>query len=334
MRTYQFSRFGLENLELAPGDLPEPGPGEVRVRMKAWSLNYRDLLVVTGGYNPRLALPAVPLSDGAGEVSAVGADVDAVRVGDRVATHFVSGWIDGPYRADYVTSTLGTPAAGVAAEEVVLPAQAVVPVPAGYDLVQAATLPIAALTAWNALVTVGHLEAGQTVLTLGTGGVSIFALQMAKAMGAQVIITSSSDEKLARARELGADGLINYRKQEDWAKQVLAITDRAGADIVVENGGVGTLSQSLRATRAGGVVAMLGALTGLRGEVDIAPVLMMRLTIAGILVGSREAFVAMNAFLGEHRIEPVISDRFPFDRLPDALAHLKAGEHFGKIVLE
>jgi len=334
MRRYAFSGFGLENLELAATDIPEPGPGEVRVRMKAWSLNYRDLLVVTGGYNPRLKMPAVPLSDGAGVVSAVGSDVVDVHVGDRVATHFVSGWIEGPYRAEYVNTTLGTPGAGVAAEEVVLPAGAVVPIPEGYGFAEAATLPIAALTAWNALVTVGNLAPGQTVLTLGTGGVSIFALQMAKAMGARVIVTSASDEKLARARGLGADGLVNYATNADWARKVLEITDRAGADIVVENGGIGTLSQSLRATRAGGVVALLGALTGLQGEVNIAPVLMMRLRIAGILVGSREAFLAMNAFLGERRIEPVISDRFPFDRLPEALHHLKAGKHFGKIVLE
>ena len=333
MRRYAFSQFGLDHLHVQEVDLPTPGPGEVRVAMKAWSINYRDLLVVSGGYNPRLKLPATPLSDGAGVVTAVGDGVEDVAVDDRVTSHFVSGWQKGPYRAEYVNTTLGTPSIGVAAEEVVLPATAVVPMPASYDFAEAATLPIAALTAWNVLVVEGHLQPGQTVLTLGTGGVSVFALQMARAMGAEVIITSSSHEKLERCRELGAGCLINYRERPDWEKDVLEFTGRLGVDVVVENGGIQTLSHSIRATRAGGTIGLLGALTGLFGEVNIAPVLMMRLKIAGILVGSREAFLEMNAFLEEKKIRPVIGERFPFDRLPDALNHMKQGQHMGKIVL-
>jgi NADPH:quinone reductase-like Zn-dependent oxidoreductase len=334
MRAYRFDSFGLENLRRQETERPEPGPGEVRVELKALSLNYRDLMVVTGAYNPRLPLPATPVSDGAGVVSAVGEGVTALRAGDRVVSHFVSGWIDGPYRAGYVNTTLGLPAAGLAAEHVVLPATAVLPIPEGYDFAEAATLPIAALTAWNALVTEGHLEPGRTVLTLGTGGVSVFALQMAKALGARVVITSSSDEKLARCRELGADGTVNYRKHPAWDKKVRELTDGEGAHVVVENGGIGTLSTSLRATAAGGTVALLGALTGLAGEVNVAPVLMMRIRIAGILVGSRASFEEMNAFLVRERIRPVISDRFPFERLPDAFTHLRSGTHFGKVVVD
>lgn len=333
MKQYTFTTFGLENLCINDVAVPEPGPGEIRVSMKAWSLNYRDLLVVTGAYNPRLPLPQAPLSDGAGVVSAVGEGVTDVAVGDRVVSHFVSGWIDGPYEARHVTTTLGAPATGVAAEEVVLPSHAVVPIPDGFDFAAAATLPIAALTAWNAIVVEGGLQPGQTVLTLGTGGVSIFALQLAKAMGARVIITSSSDTKLARCRDLGADGTINYRDEPKWDKQVLKLTAGEGAHVVVENGGAGTLTQSLRATRAGGTVGLLGALTGLTAQVNIAPVLMMRLRIAGILVGSRAQFLDLNAFLSERHIDPVVSDRFAFDQLADALAHMQAGKHFGKIVL-
>ncbi len=333
MRAYQLDRFALDHLHLADMPDPVPGPGEVAVDMRALSLNYRDLLVIRGQYNPNLRLPATPISDGAGVVSAVGPDVRGLRAGDAVMTHFVAGWIDGPFREQYVATTLGLPAAGVAAERVVLPAQALLPLPAGFDFQQAATLPIAALTAWSALVTEGNLQPGQVVLTLGTGGVSVFALQLAKAMNATVIITSSSDEKLARARELGADHTINYRTRPDWHREVLRLTGGRGADITVENGGAGTLSQSLRATRAGGVVAMLGALTGLSADVNLAPVLMKRLRICGIMVDSRAAFERLCAFLAQHPLEPVIDRVFPFEQLPDALRWMETGRHVGKIVV-
>lgn len=333
MRKYLFRAFGVENLEVVSAPEVAPGPGEVVIDVQALSLNYRDLLVVKGLYNPALRLPATPLSDGAGVVAAVGPGVTRVRPGDRVTSHFISAWLDGPFRQHYTATTLGTPAVGLAAERVVLPAEAVVPWPAGYDALQAATLPIAALTAWSALVTVGRLQPGQTVLTLGTGGVSIWALQLAKALGCRVIITSSRDDKLARARALGADETINYRTTPDWEAAVQKLTGGEGADLTVENGGPGTLDRSMKATRAGGIVALLGALTGRQGPVTTGLILMKRLNIHGIMVDSRAAFEAMNRFIEQHQIKPVIDRRFTFEQLPDALRCMEAGEHFGKIVV-
>ncbi len=332
MRAYRFAAFGLEHLKLEEVPAPRPGPGEIVLDVKSVSLNYRDLLVIKGLYNPRLRLPAVPLSDGAGVISAVGPGVTRVRVGDRVMSHFVSGWIDGPFKQEYLGTTLGTPAAGLAAEQVVLPAEAVVPVPAGYDFEQAATLPIAALTAWSALQTVGRVQPGQAILTLGTGGVSIFAVQFAKALGARVIITSRGDAKLDRARALGADHTINYARTPDWEQAVLEYTGGVGVDLTVETTGPGTLDRSLKATRAGGIVALLGALTGRQGPVTTGLILMKRLRIEGIMVDSRAAFEAMNRFLEARRIAPVIDRRYRFEQLPDALRCMEAGEHFGKIV--
>ena len=334
MRAYRLDGFGLEHLKLAEIGPPRPGPGEVLIDVKALSLNFRDLLVVEGLYNPKLKLPAVPISDGAGIVAAVGEDVRRVKVGDQVVSHFVSGWIDGPFKAEYVGTTLGLPRAGLAAAQVALPAEAVLPLPAGYDFAQAATLPIAALTAWSVLVTKAKLAAGQTVLTLGTGGVSIFALQFAKTMGANVVITSSSDAKLERARQLGADHTINYRAHPDWEKQVLKLTGGRGVDVTVETGGAGTLNHSMKAAAAGGMIGMLGALTGLKGDVELAPVLMKRLRIVGILVDSRAAFEEMHRFIEQNAIRPVIDRVYPFEQLPDALRLMKAGGHFGKIVVE
>ncbi len=333
MRSYQLHAFGIEHLRIVDTPLPTPGPGQVALDIQALSLNYRDLLVLKGLYNPALRLPATPISDAAGIVAAVGPGVTCARVGDQVMSHFVSGWIDGPFSTRYLATTLGTPAAGMAAERVVLPEHAVVPCPARLSPQQAATLPIAALTAWSALVTVGHVQPGQTILTLGTGGVSIFALQLAKAMGLRVIITSSSDEKLERARALGADGTINYRTHPEWEAKVLAATGGEGVDLVVENGGPGTLDRSMKATRAGGIIALLGALTGRQGPVTTGLILMKRLNIHGIMVDSRSAFEAMCRFMDAHPIEPVIDRVFPFEGLVDALRCMESGEHFGKIVV-
>jgi len=333
VRAYHFAEFGIDHLKLETEPPPSPGPGEVIVEVKAISLNFRDLMVVKGVYNPKLALPARPISDGAGVVAAVGEGVTGVRVGDRVVSHFISGWIDGPFRAEYGPTTLGTPRPGLACEQVALPAQAVLSIPAKYDFAQASTLPIAALTAWSALVTEGNVQARQTVLTLGTGGVSLFAVQLAKARGARVIVTSSSEEKLARVRALGADHTINYRAREDWDTAVLEATGGFGADLTVETGGAGTLPRSLKATRAGGKVCFLGALTGLKTELNLATLMMKRLHLAGMFVDSRAAFEAMNRFLEEHAIEPVIDRRFAFEQLPEALRCMERGEHFGKIVL-
>jgi len=333
MRAYQLGTFGLENLTLGNLPAPQPAPGQVLVDVKALSLNYRDLLVVKGLYNPGLKLPATPISDGAGVVAAVGPGVTRLRVGDRVMSHFVAPWLDGPFRQEYLAGTLGTPGPGLAAEQVALPADAVLPLPAGYSFEQAATLPIAALTAWSALVTVGNVQAGETVLTLGTGGVAIFTLQLAKALGAKVVITSRSDEKLARARRLGADHTVNYATTPDWELSVLECTGGQGVDLTVETAGPGTLDRSMRATRAAGTIALLGALTGRQGPVTTGLILMKRLRIGGILVDSRSAFEALVRFIEQKRIEPVIDQRFGFDALPDAFRCMEAGRHFGKIVV-
>ncbi len=333
MRAYRLAAFGLENLKLE--NLPDqrPGQGQIVVDLKALSLNYRDLLVVKGAYNPGLKLPITPISDGAGVISAVGPGVTRVRVGDRIMSHFIAGWLDGPFRQEYLATTLGTPGPGLAAEQVVLPADAAVPLPAGYSFEQAATLPIAALTAWSALVTVGNVQPGQTVLTLGTGGVAIFTLQLAKALGAKVVITSRSDEKLARTRRLGADHTVNYVATPDWELSVLDFTGGQGVDLTVETAGPGTLDRSMRATRAGGTIALLGALTGRQGTVTTGLILMKRLHIGGIMVDSRAAFEALVRFIEQHRIEPVIDQHFGFESLVDAFRCMEAAKHFGKIAV-
>ncbi len=333
MRAYHLTSFGIEGLRLVETPVPQPGPGEILVDVQALSLNYRDLLVIQGAYNPKLTLPAVPVSDGAGVVAAVGPDVSRVRVGDRVMSHFVADWQDGPYRHEYLGTALGTPGPGLAAEQVVLPETAVLPLPKGYDYAQAATLPIAALTAWSALVTVGQAEAGQTVLTLGTGGVAIFALQLARLMELNVIITSRSDAKLARCRELGATHTINYATRTDWDQAVLELTGGVGVDLTVETAGPGTLDQSMKATRAGGRIALLGALTGRCGAVTTGLILMKRLNIHGIMVDSRRAFEDLVRFVERWNLRPVIDRRYAFDQLPEALRCMEAGEHFGKIVV-
>jgi NADPH:quinone reductase-like Zn-dependent oxidoreductase len=333
MYAYQLSGFGIEHLARIECDPPRPGPNEVLVRLHALSLNFRDLLVVRGMYNPKLKLPATPISDGAGEVVAVGDRVSEFRVGDRVVSHFVTAWQGGPFQAGYIQSSLGTPGPGLAAELVSLPPSALVPMPGDYDYAQAATLPIAALTAWSSLVTIGPVHSGQTVLTLGTGGVSIFALQIARLYGANVIITSSSDAKLEKTRALGADHTINYKTTPDWEKTVVELTGE-GVDRVIETGGAGTLDQSMRAVRGGGTLAVLGALTGVQAPVTTALILMKRLNIHGIYVDSRSAFQDMIAFIEMTGLQPVISDRFPFSELPAAFHHLEAGRHFGKVVVE
>lgn len=333
MRAYQFDRFDLDTLRLVDQPDPHPGRGQIVLAPRALSLNYRDLLVITGRYNPKLRLPATPVSDAAGTVVAVGDGVSGLAVGDAVLTHFLCDWVDGPFRSEYLATTLGTPGPGLAAECVCLPEQAVVKMPPALTFEQAATLPIAALTAWSALVTEGGVGAGQTILTLGTGGVSLWALLLGKARGATVVITSRSDEKLARARQFGADHTINYATNPDWDRAVLDLTNGCGVDLVVENGGAGTLTQSLAAVRAGGTVAFLGALTGLAGKVNLANVLMKRIHIAGILVDSRQHLCQMLTFIEQHDLLPVISDTFAFDDLPAALRHMQAGAHFGKIVI-
>jgi len=333
MKTYQYSKLGLENLALTECDEPKAAPREVVVKFHAASLNYRDLLFAAGLYNPRPNLPAVPLSDGAGEITAVGAGVTQWKVGDRVCPCFFQDWIEGPRTADKSRSALGAGERdGVLREYGEFHEEGLIRIPGDLSYEEAATLPCAALTAWHALVSIGNLKAGDTVLTLGTGGVSIFAIQFAKLHGARVIATSGSDEKLARARELGADETINYRNTPDWDKEVLRLTDGAGVDTVVEVGGAGTLAKSVNAARIGGLVALIGVLANGSG-LDPMRVLMKSIRLQGIFVGSRRMFTEMNTAITVNRLKPVIDKTFAFDQAREALEFMKAGSHFGKIVI-
>ncbi len=335
MRSYQITdAFGLDHLTLVERPDPvEPGHGQVRVRMRAVSLNYRDLLMVRGHYNPRQPLPLVPCSDGAGVVEAVGPGVSRWQVGDRVMGIFAQDWIDGDPDAVALRSTLGGPLNGTLTEVRNFSEHGLVATPDYLSDVEAATLPCAALTAWSAMATYGDVKAGDTVLTLGTGGVSIFAVQLARAMGARVIVTSSSDDKLERARELGAHEGVNYRTHERWSDQVLELTDGRGVDHVIEVGGAGTLDQSVRSVRPGGHIALIGVLAGGADPVHLTRVLMRNIRIQGILVGSRAGFEAMNRALSVHRVQPVVDRVFDFGEARAAFDHLASGSHLGKVVI-
>jgi NADPH:quinone reductase-like Zn-dependent oxidoreductase len=325
--------FGLDNLAVTERPDPRPGHGEVLVRVRAVSLNYRDLLTVRGQYNPKQKLPLIPCSDGAGEVVEVGEGVTRVKVGEHVGANFAQRWISGAPTRDKLRSTLGGPLDGMLAELVVLSAEGVVRVPAHLSDEEAATLPCAGLTAWSSLVTDGRLTAGDTVLLQGTGGVSIFALQFAKLLGLRAIITSSSDEKLERARSLGADAGINYRQTPDWSAKVKELTGGTGVDLVVEVGGAGTLEQSLRAVRIGGTVCLMGVLAGNALELPLPLIFMQRLRLQGILVGSREDFEAMSRAIVLHQLHPVVDRVFPFEETRAALELMDRGGHFGKICI-
>lgn len=332
MKAWQIvSDGGIDALHLADVETPEPGPGEVRVKITASSINFRDLMTIKDPVARNLPYPRVPNSDGAGTVTAVGAGVTGLKVGDRVASCFFQDWPAGPCSVDVMNSALGGALDGVLAEEVVLKAGGVIPVPEHLSLEQAATLPCAALTAWHALAEVGGVTAGDTVLLLGTGGVSIFALQFAKLMGARVILTSSSDAKLERAKAMGADDTVNYRTHPDWQDAVMDLTGGVGADVTVEVGGAGTLTRSIAATRVGGAIGLIGVLTG--GEIN--PTLIMRksLKVQGIYVGSYRMFADMNAAIALHRLEPVIDQTFAFDDAKSAYRAMEAAGHFGKIVI-
>jgi NADPH:quinone reductase-like Zn-dependent oxidoreductase len=325
--------FGLEALTLTERSTPAVQAGTVLVEMKAASLNYRDLLVTLGKYNPRMALPRVPLSDGVGVVAAVGEGVRSVKVGDRVAGCFFQNWVDGTLSEEGARTTLGGDRDGMLAEQVLLDENGVVPVPAHLSDEEAATLPCAGLTAWSALVSYGGLKAGDTVLVQGTGGVSIFALQFARLMGARVIVTSSSDEKLARAKALGASAFVNYRTHPKWEEQVRELTGGMGVDHVVEVGGAGTLAQSFKAVRRSGRISVIGVLSGAAAEVNPMPVLMRGLTLQGIFVGNRRMFLDMNRALETSALKPVVDRVFPFAEAKEALRYLQSGAHFGKVVI-
>jgi NADPH:quinone reductase-like Zn-dependent oxidoreductase len=300
--------------------------------MRAWSLNYRDLLVVKGQYNPRLRLPMVPLSDGVGEVAALGDGVTRVPAGERVAGAFMPGWVAGDLTEAKAKSALGGGGTGMLAEYVVLPEEGVVPVPRHLSDEEAACLPCAGVTAWHALVPAGRVKAGDVVLTQGTGGVSLFALQFARLLGARVIVTSSSDAKLDRARRMGASDGINYKSTPEWGRAARELTGDAGVDHVVELGGAGTFGESLRAARMGGHVSLIGVLSG-GGQVNPLPVLMKNVRVQGIYVGSREMFEAMNRAVALHGLRPVVDRAFPFAEAREALRYLESAAHFGKIAL-
>lgn len=334
MRAYEIRQAtGIEGVVLnEQRPMPQAGHGEIKIRVLAASLNYRDLLVAKGLYRGSLKERVIPLSDGAGEVVDVGPGVSRFKSGDRVMGAFFQGWTAGGITAASTANALGGARDGMLAEYVVLPETGVIHTPAYLTDAQAATLPCAALTAWNAIAEVAKVRAGETVLVLGTGGVSLFALQFAKMHGARVILTSSSDAKLDRAKALGADSLINYREMPDWDKTVAALTEGCGVDLVVEVGGPGTLERSIRSTRVGGAIAMIGVVTG-SGQIDPRPLISRAIRLQGVYVGSVEMFRAMNAAIASHELAPVIDRTFPFERAHDAFAYLAKGEHFGKVVI-
>jgi NADPH:quinone reductase-like Zn-dependent oxidoreductase len=288
--------------------------------------------MVRGHYDPRQPLPLIPCSDGVGEVVALGEGVTRVQVGDRVCPIFAQAWRSGEPTPEKLRSTLGGPLDGTLCEEMVVSENSVAKVPSHLDDCEAATLPCAAVTAWSALVTLGQIKPGDTVLVQGTGGVSIFALQFAKLMGASVIATSSSDDKLERLKKLGADELINYKQVPDWGKAVRKYTQH-GVDHIIEVGGANTLQQSLKAIRTGGHISLIGVLSGVNSNINILPILMQQIRIQGVLVGHRESFEAMNRAIEQHQLRPVIDKIFAWQKSDEAFQHLASGQHFGKVCI-
>jgi NADPH:quinone reductase-like Zn-dependent oxidoreductase len=334
MKRYELRETkGIESLKAADAPTPKPGPGQALVRVRAVSLNYRDLLVVSGMYPGPLPLPMVPTSDGAGEIVEVGPGVDGWKVGDRVAGAFFEAWGSGRLTEREMATARGGSAQGMLAEYVSSSADGLVRIPDHLSFEEAATLPCAALTVWHALFEVEPLRPGETVLVLGTGGVSIFALQFAVMAGAHAIVTSSSDVKLERARALGATATINYKKTPDWEIPVREATGGVGVDRVMEVGGPGTFQKSLAALRMGGRLSVIGILTGFSGGVEIVPVLVGSLHVDGIYVGSREMFESMNRAIAGAKLLPVIDRVFPFAEAPAAYRYLRSGAHFGKVVI-
>ena len=332
MQVFELQKFGLDGLVKSDRPIPTPGYGEVLVKLKAASLNYRDLLVIKGLYNPNLSLPLIPLSDGVGEVVEVGENVTKVKKGDRVAGIFMQDWLSSHLTKKAAKSALGAEVDGVLAEYVVFPEDGLITIPPHLTDEEAATLPCAGVTAWNALIE-GGLKPGDTVLILGTGGVSLFSLQFAQMAGARVIATSSSDEKLARVKGLGAFAGINYQTTPDWEKKVLTLTEGVGVDYVVEVGGAGTLAKSLKAVRFGGNISLIGVLAGTQAQVNPLLAVMKGISIRGIYVGSKAMFTAMNKAIAHNQIRPLVDRNFPVTEIVAALKYLESGSHFGKISL-
>ena len=335
MRAYQLPKGGAGIDALVKVERPDPKPAyrQVVVKVKACSINFRDLGIVRGTYRMPVRANLIPLSDGAGEVIEVGPGVTRVKVGNRVAGCFFQRWAGGEAPADVHASALGGGIDGMLAEYAVLEEDGVVKIPAHLSLEEGATLPCAAVTVWNAMMEHAKLIAGQTVLLQGTGGVSIFGLQLARTMGIQVIITSSSDDKLARAKALGANHGINYKRTPDWEKAALGLTDGRGVDHVVEVGGAATLARSFGAIRVGGKISMIGGLSGPATELNPGLIFARRANVQGISVGSMQMFEAMGRAIAASGIKPVVDKVFPFDEAQAAYRHMVSGAHFGKIVI-
>lgn len=323
---------GLDNLYLDKAEAGAPGPGEIRVELHATSLNFHDLMVVKG------MIPAeegrIPMSDGGGIITAIGAGVTEFAVGDHVASTFFPEWLAGEAVAEFMRLVPGDRSDGYAREAVTAPATWFTKAPKGYTHAEAATLTCAGLTAWRALVVNGNMKSGDTVLVQGTGGVSIFALQFAKAAGATVIATSSSDAKIERLKALGADHTINYRSEPNWGDAAKKFTGGRGVDHVVEIGGAGTMAQSIRASKIGGHIALIGVLAGFQGDVSTVTIMGMQLRVQGLTVGSRQSQQDMIRAIDANGIRPVIDSSFPLERLADAFRHQESNTHFGKICVE
>jgi len=334
MKAYHLTNLsGTGALAMTEADKPEAGPGEVRVRIEAASVNYRDLLVLAragqGGLEGR-----IPLSDGAGVVDAVGLNVKNWQIGDRVAASFFRDWIKGPFRAAYMPSALGgSTTDGVLAEYVVLPEEALVRIPEHLSADEAAALPCAAVTAWHGLVTRGGMKAGDTLLVQGTGGVALFGLQFAVALGARVILLSSSNAKLEKARALGASILINYRETPEWDVAVMDATQGCGATHILELGGPTTYDRSIRAVASSGKIVQIGGLSGFAPTPNLARIQTENADIIGVTVGSVEHFEAMNAFVSRHALRPIIDRTFAFGEAAAALEFVRSGQHFGKVII-
>ncbi len=335
MEAYVISEeFGLENLKRVERDRPTPASDEVLVRMRAVSPNYRDVLMIQGAYNPNQPLPLIPFSDGVGVIESCGDDVERVAAGDRVCPIFAQDWLSGRPTKPKLKSALGGPRDGTLCEYMAVPARSVVSVPDSLTDAEAATLPCAGLTAWNALVEQEGISPGETVATLGTGGVSSFALQIANQIGARTIITSSSDEKLERMRALGADETINYRKNDDWGETMRELTDGVGVDHVVEVGGADTLPKSVGAVRPGGEVSLIGVLSGTIDDFNVIPVLMQNIRIQGVIVGHREMFERFCDALETADWRPLVDRTYGFDDVHSALNYIIEGNHIGKVAIE
>lgn len=335
MRIHQIEGdWGIEHLRMSTRPDPTPGPGQVLLRMRASSLNYRDLVVLGRGYGSFTGtLPLVPLSDGVGEVVAVGAGVERVAVGDRVCPMFFPGWIAGDPDLPRLTQSLGGPLDGTMSEFMVLPETGVARVPATLDHEQAACLPCAGLTAWRALTVLGTTRPGEQVLIQGSGGVALFALQFAKLFGAHVTVISSSDEKIERLVAMGADATVNYSRTPDWARATREITGGRGYDQIIEVGGEKTLPQSLRCIRPGGTISMIGVLSGAVMQASLGHVVTRQVRLQGVTVGTRDDFEQMCRAIAQHGVVPVVDRVFAFDELVPAFERLKSGAQFGKICI-